>query len=140
MDRASKTKPRAIVPPALREVAEGVRMSPAILSRGHLFLTGTTGANTDGTMPEDAETQFRVAFAKIGAVLNEAGLSFADIVEMTSYHIGLRAHFDLFDRVRLDHMSEPWPAWTAVEVAGLRREGAIVEIRVIAQAPDQGTG
>ena len=29
-------------------------------------------------------------------------------------------------------MEDPFPAWTAVEVAGLRREGAIVEIRVIA--------
>ncbi|WP_275041520.1 hypothetical protein [Tateyamaria sp. ANG-S1] len=26
----------------------------------------------------------------------------------------------------------PYPAWTAVEVAGLRRVGAVVEIRAIA--------
>jgi len=41
-------------------------------------------------------------------------------------------HFDLFNTIRLEYLKDPYPAWTAVEVAGLRREGAIVEIRVIA--------
>ncbi len=51
---------------------------------------------------------------------------------MTSYHINLRDHFDLFSAVRAEYVTDPYPAWTAVEVAGLRRIGAIVEIRVIA--------
>lgn len=51
---------------------------------------------------------------------------------MTTYHVGLRDHFDRFCAVRADYVSEPFPAWTAVEVAGLRREGAAVEIRVVA--------
>ena len=51
---------------------------------------------------------------------------------MTTYHIGLRDHVALFDRIRLDYLTEPYPAWTVVEVAGLRREGAFVDIRVIA--------
>ena len=70
-------------------------------------------------------------------MLREAGLTFRSVVEMTSYHVGLRDHFDLFDAVRLEHVEEPYPAWTAVEVAGLRRDGALVEIRVIASTdPD----
>ncbi|MGL5008792.1 MAG: Rid family hydrolase, partial [Paracoccaceae bacterium] len=59
-------------------------------------------------------------------------LDFGAVVEMTSYHVALRAHFDLFNRVRAAYVRDPFPAWTAVEVAGLRREGALVEIRVIA--------
>ncbi len=31
-----------------------------------------------------------------------------------------------------DYVREPFPAWTAIEVAGLRRGGATMEIRVIA--------
>lgn len=57
---------------------------------------------------------------------------------MTTYHVGLRDHFDLFNQVRLEYLEEPYPAWTAVEVAGLRREGAIVEIRVIASNDPNG--
>jgi len=107
-------------------------MSPAIVSGDHVFLTGVTGSDAHGHMPDDPETQFRSAFAKIGLVLREGGLSFNAIVEMTTYHIGLRDRFALFDRIRLEYLTAPYPAWTAVEVAGLRREGAIVEIRVIA--------
>lgn len=80
----------------------------------------------------------RAAFDKIGLVLDEAGLSFRSIVEMTTYHIGLRDHFEVFDRVRLSFVHAPYPAWTAVEVAGLRRPGAVVEIRVIASATYSG--
>lgn len=125
---------RAIMPPAFRAAAEQLKMSPAIRSGGHLFFTGVTGGNADGRMPDDPETQFLNCFGKIGIVLQEAGLDFGALVEMTSYHVGLRGHFELFDRVRLEHVREPYPAWTAVEVAGLRREGAIVEIRLVANA------
>ena len=83
-------------------------------------------------MPGDPTAQFEQAFAKVGMVLAEAGLGMDAIVEMTSYHVDLRDHFDDFDAVRLEVFTPPYPAWTAVEVAGIRREGAVVEIRVIA--------
>jgi enamine deaminase RidA (YjgF/YER057c/UK114 family) len=83
-------------------------------------------------MPADPVTQFRAAFAKIAAVLAEADLELSDVVEITSYHLGLRAHFDLFQTEMRAVLSSPYPAWTAVEVAGLRRERALVELRAIA--------
>ncbi|KAA2237355.1 RidA family protein [Salinarimonas soli] len=129
---------RAIVPPGLKEAAARARMSPAILSGTHLFLTGVTGGDAQGIMPAEPEAQIRNAFTKIGMVLHEAGLTFEAIVEMITYHVGLRDHFELFDAIRLEHLAEPTPAWTAVEVAGLRREGAVVEIRVIASTEPGG--
>lgn len=128
----------AIVPPSFSAAAARLNMSPAIRSGGFVFLTGVTGSDPQGRMPEDPERQIRNAFGKIGEVLREAGLAFGSVVEMTSYHVGLREHFDLFDAIRLEHLPAPFPAWTAVEVAGLRREGAIVEIRVIASAQPPG--
>ena len=123
---------RAIVPPDLRAAADELKMSPAILSGNHLFLTGSTGGDANGVMPPDAETQMRNAFEKIRVILDEAGLTMDAVVEMTTYHVGLRDHFDLFNAIRLECFNAPFPAWTAVEVAGLRREGAVIEIRVIA--------
>ena len=122
----------AIIPPGSEDAARSLALSPGVLSGGHVFLTGMTGRDASGGMPADPETQFRNAFDRIGTVLAAAGVGFDAIVEMTSYHVGLRAHFDLFSRVRRDYVRAPFPAWTAVEVAGLRREGALVEIRVIA--------
>jgi enamine deaminase RidA (YjgF/YER057c/UK114 family) len=98
-----------------------------------VFLSGITGSRPDGSMPDDPAEQVRSAFGKIGAVLAEAGLTHAAIVEMTSFHVALGDHFDLFRTILTEYLSEPFPAWTAVEVAGLRRKGAFVEIRVIAR-------
>ncbi|TMV13749.1 RidA family protein [Arenibacterium halophilum] len=115
-----------------RAAADQIKLSPGIISGNYVFLTGMTGSGPDGTMPENLDEQFRQAFEKIGAVLREAGLDFDSVVEMTPYHVGLRDHFDRFCAVRSCYVSDPFPAWTAVEVAGLRREGAVVEIRVVA--------
>ncbi len=124
--------PRAILPPEFQAAADQLKMSPAIISGNHVFLGGVTGSDPNGHMPDDQATQIRSAFDKVGVVLRTAGLSFRSVVEMTTYHIGLRDHFDLFNAIRLEYVIDPYPAWTAVEVAGLRREGAIVEIRIIA--------
>lgn len=124
---------QALFPPGSRAAADQVKVSPGLISGQHVFLTGVTGSGPDGTMPTSAAQQIRSAFEKIGQVLQEAGSTHRDIVEMTSYHVGLRDHFDLFNEIRCEYVREPFPAWTAVEVAGLRREGAIVEIRVIAE-------
>jgi enamine deaminase RidA (YjgF/YER057c/UK114 family) len=123
---------RAIVPIEFQDATDRLKMSPAIVSGNQVFLTGVTGSDEDGQMPDDPGTQIRNAFEKIGLVLRAGGLTFRSMVEMTTYHVGLRDHFDLFDKIRLEYLDEPYPAWTAVEVAGLRREGAIVEIRAIA--------
>ncbi|WP_299043928.1 Rid family hydrolase [uncultured Tateyamaria sp.] len=123
---------QVLVPPALRAACAQAGMSPGVVSHNHVFLTGVTGAGPDGAMPDTDEAQFNACFEKIAAVLAEADLGLDAVVEMTSYHVGLRGHFDLFDRVRRLHLADPYPAWTAVEVAGLRRHGAVVEIRVVA--------
>ena len=123
---------RALIPNGAEAAVEAMKLSPGLVSNGHVFLTGMTGSLADGTMPSKPEAQFRSAFDKIATVLAEAGLTCADIVEMTSYHVGIAEHFDLFAAVRAEYVSPPYPAWTAVEVAGLRRPGAVVEVKVVA--------
>ncbi|MEH6524068.1 RidA family protein [Sulfitobacter sp.] len=125
----------AIYPNGSKPSAQDLRLSPGVVSRGHIFVTGMTGSLQDGTMPDDPATQFHAAFDKIRSVLVAAGTDTYAIVEMTSYHVGIHDHFDLFNEVRCKYVCDPFPAWTAVEVAGLRRQGALVEVRVIAEAP-----
>ena len=125
---------RAVYPPGVTAADMPMRLSPAVLSHGHLFVTGMTGSAPDGSLSDDPETQFRAAFDKIAAILGAAGTGFRAVVEMTSYHIDIARHFDTFERVQARFVHAPYPAWTAVGVAGLRRPGALVEIRVIARA------
>ncbi|WP_299471359.1 RidA family protein [uncultured Roseibium sp.] len=123
---------RAIVPAELQSYYDGWMMSPGLSSGDFVFLTGFTGVSPDGDLPADAEQQIRNAFYKVELVLREAELDFSAIVEMTTYHVGLRDHFDVFKNVRSEFVQEPYPAWTAIEVAGFVHEDAIVEIKVIA--------
>lgn len=113
--------------------ANPLRIAPGILSGDFLFVTGMTGSCADGSMPADPQAQFHGAFDKLGAVLAAAGLDFTDLVEMTSYHVDIRTHFDQFAQVRAEYLSAPATAWTAVGVAELRRVGALVEVKIIAR-------
>lgn len=130
---------RAIIPHEVAAASRKLQLSPAMWSRGHLFMTGVTGSLPDGSLSDDPNTQFRSVFKKIGATLEAAGADFSSIVEMTSYHVDIDQYFDRFADVRAAYVRAPFPAWTAVGVAGLRRPGALVEVRVIAEAPEPET-
>jgi enamine deaminase RidA (YjgF/YER057c/UK114 family) len=121
-----------ITPPELADYRDEWHMCPGIESNGLLFLTGMTGHRPEGASP-DPETQIREAFGRVDAVLGAAGLDSSRVVEMTSYHVGMADHIDIFRRVRDEFVAEPYPAWTAIEVTGLISEGTIVEIRVVAE-------
>lgn len=125
----------AIIPPEMRGYYDDWRMSPGLASGGFLFLTGMTGVAPDGALSDDPDAQIRTAFANIARVLEEAGLDLGAVVEMTSYHVGLQSHLELFKTIRAELVREPYPAWTAIEVVGLATPGAIVEIRAIARKP-----
>ena len=60
---------RAIIPSEFRDAAKELKISPAILSGNNVFLSGATGSDLEGQMPEDQEAQIRNAFDKIVAVL-----------------------------------------------------------------------
>jgi enamine deaminase RidA (YjgF/YER057c/UK114 family) len=111
-------------------------MSPALISGGFVFLTGMTGhfAEKPGAPPSPAE-QARIAFDRVGVVLRASGCSWADVVEMTSYHVDIQTTLAAFKQVRATHVIAPFPAWTAVGVAALATPGVVHEIRVIARAP-----
>ncbi len=125
--------PASIIPAGLESYISDWKMSPGLEHNGFIFMTGFTGADADGQYSEDDGEQIEAVFAKIKAVLDEAGLDFSHLVEMTSYHVGLRDHLDQFKEIRAKYVCEPFPAWTAIEVAGFVREGAVVEIRCIAR-------
>lgn len=126
---------KAIVPPDRRSYYSDWHFAPAILSGGFLFVSGCTGTSPDGSLPRSPEAQVRRAFENVGVVLAEAGADFGDVVEMTSYHVGLLDHLDLFRRVKDDYIAEPYPAWTAIGISELAAPGAIIELRVTARDP-----
>ena len=86
-------------------------------------------------MPEDVALQTRNALEKVAMILHAADVTMEAVVEVTSYHIGLRDHFDEVGSIFHELFGTPLPAWTAVEAAGLRRPLAVIELRIVAHAP-----
>jgi len=125
---------KIIFPKSAPEYFNEWGFSPAIESRGFIFVSGCTGTQDDGSVPHGIEAQTRVAFSKIQLCLDDAGVDFSSIVEMTTYHVGLQNHLQEFIAVKDEFISEPYPAWTAIGVSELASQGAIVEIRVIAKS------
>jgi len=99
----------------------------------YVFFSGVTGTRPDLSISDDPETQFREAFEFLQKNLFQAGLDFKNVVEMTTYHVGLRKHLETFIKVKDEFISEPYPAWTAIGVAELITKGTLIEIRVIAK-------
>ncbi|MEM7529038.1 MAG: RidA family protein [Pseudomonadota bacterium] len=124
----------AVVPAAMSGFVDDWRMSPGRRAGGFLFLTGMSGMAPDGTLSPEPEAQIRAAFAQVGAVLAEAGLSFDAVVDVTSFHVGLGGQLEVFKSVWSEHFAAPYPAWTALEVAGLASAGVVVELKAIAYA------
>jgi hypothetical protein len=66
-------------------------------------------------------TAVRQRFERPKLVLEGAGCGMSDLVELVSYHIGLSTHLAEFAKVKSQYVPEPFPTWTILEIAGLRR-------------------
>jgi len=121
-----------IVPEQDKTTYANFHFAPAVRTSGLVICSGQIGTNADGSIPDSPEEEFRNAWAAVGRVLAEAGLNYGNIVETTTYHVGLQEHLGTFMKVRDETISPPWPAWTAIGITELAVPGARVEIRVMA--------
>ncbi len=117
------------------KVFEKFGYAAAVAANGMLYVSGQIGLNQDGTMPDDDTAQFVNAFDRLDAILHSGGASFSDIVDLTSYHVGIHDHFADFVAVKARYVPEPFPAWTAIGVSALARPGLVIEIKAVALLP-----
>ncbi|MCY1247029.1 RutC family protein YjgH [compost metagenome] len=95
-------------------------------------MAGQVGLRADGSVPESASEQADWAFRRLGVVLESAGLGFADLVEIVSYHVDVEHELAGFREVKDRYITEDFPAWTILGVAALARPALRVEIRAVA--------
>jgi len=122
-----------IVPSSWQDFYEATRVPAAVADDGLVFFTGHTGTLPDGSFPPGVESQLRATFHNLSLSLEQAGATWGDVLEMHSYHLGLRAQAGLMLEVASDFLTDPYPAWTAVGVAELFEEEALVEISCVAR-------
>lgn len=122
-----------ILPDANRRAYDNFHFAPAVRANGLVLLSGQIGVDARGLVPDSPAEEFRNAWRAVGAILAEAGLSFDDVIEYTTFHVGLQNHLATFMAVRDEFIAAPWPAWTAIGISELAVPGARVEIRVTAR-------
>ncbi len=126
-------KSAVVIPAGMEHYYEQFHFAPAVKDGDRLYCSGVIGIGPDGKPAADPETQFSHAFEQVQSVLTTAGASFADIVEMTTFHVGLQKNLTAFMKVKDRYMQAPYPSWTAIGITELAFPGGLVEIKVIAR-------
>jgi enamine deaminase RidA (YjgF/YER057c/UK114 family) len=127
---------KAIVPAIWADFYEETHIPAAVQVGDTLRVTGHTGETADGVFADNAEEQIRQVFRNIAATLAEAEASWADVVEINSYHVGLLSQAEDVLNVAAEFLEDPYPAWTAVGVTELIVSEALVEISCVAVLSD----
>ncbi len=95
-----------------------------------LFVSGQTGRDLDGAMPDGVAEQAAQALSNIGQVLAAGGSGFDKILKATVFLTDM-GDFEAVNNVYCQYINSPHPARSCVQVAALPKGGK-VEIEVIA--------
>ena len=87
-----------VIPASMQGMYDRFHFAPAVRAGGFLLCSGQIGVGADGRAPDDPEKQFTLAFEAVKEILDEAKLGFSDVVELTTFHVGL-----------LQHLGASWP-------------------------------
>ncbi len=112
-------------PKAIGTYSQAVRAGDSLYVSGQIPLDPASGELVGG----DMEAQIRRVFENLGAIIEAAGASFAQVVKLTVYLTDLR-HFALVNQIMPQYFREPYPARAAIGVASLPR-GAQVEMECV---------
>ncbi|WP_246666140.1 RidA family protein [Aquamicrobium sp. LC103] len=114
---------------AARRYAQAVEISGASRT---LYISGQIPVGADGHMPEDFESQARLAWANVEAQLRAAGMSLDNLVKLTVFLAGYE-HRDINAKVRWEVMGDRTIALSTI-ITGAYDPAWLIEIEGIAVA------
>jgi 2-aminomuconate deaminase len=102
--------------------------------RGSKEIPGVTLDSSGKIVTYDIETQCRAVFGNVRLVLEDAGASWNDIVDVTVFLTDMKKDFSIYNKLYAEHFAgdgKPNPTRTTIEVTALPTPIAI-ELKVIA--------
>lgn len=114
-------------PKAIGPYSQAIRAGDLLFLSGQIPLDPATGQMIEG----DITAQTRRVMDNLGAILDAAGLSFADVARTTIFLADLN-DFVKVNEVYGSYFREPYPARATVQVARLPRDSR-VEIDAVAR-------
>jgi enamine deaminase RidA (YjgF/YER057c/UK114 family) len=130
------TAPRFLVPKGYGEfMRDTYHYSQGVQVGDLVFVTGQGGWNAEFEIPDDVGVQIRHAFRNVETVLAEASLTWADVIDITTYHVGIEESVlaTVVEELR-SHCPDHQPLWTVIGVASLALPTMKVEITANAVA------
>ena len=113
-------------PAAIGPYSQAIQVGNLLYASGQIPIDPSTGSIVDG----DIKEQTRQSLLNVQAILEEAGLSFANVIKTTVFLADINDFADM-NGIYAEFFSEPYPARSAVAVKSLPK-GALVEIEVVA--------
>ncbi|MBB3260722.1 enamine deaminase RidA (YjgF/YER057c/UK114 family) [Paraburkholderia bannensis] len=126
------TEREFIVPQQMQSIVERAGYVPAVKVGATVYCAGQVGRTPGLDVIADPEAQFLACWENLRIVLEEAGCSFDDVVDMTTYHVQMSEHMAVFREVKDRVFPRGTCAWTALGVSELARPGLLVEIKCVA--------
>lgn len=124
---------RTAVAPGAGTGPDEEAVSAAVRAGDLLFVSAQSAVQPDGTVAHagDAQAQAQVALERIGAILEAAGGSFADIADVVASFLDVRDADDVLEAA-WPAFPESFPAWTIMGTQGFRQRGVLVELHAVA--------
>lgn len=102
--------------------------------RGTKDIPGVT-LDTDGNITDyDIEKQCHSVFANVRYILEDAGSSWNDIIDVTVFLTNMKDDFKTYNKIYAEYFKDNQPCRTTVEISSLPTPIAI-ELKVIAHFP-----
>lgn len=127
-------KRQSINPPPTQVFYDNFHFSQATRVGDMIWVSGQVGIDASMTPGKGIEEQAHMAFQALKNVLEEAGASLADVVELMTFHTELQGDMPAFARVKDQYYPDRYPSWTAVGISQLALPDLRVEIRAVAVA------
>ena len=119
---------------AARAFQAEVGFADAVIAGDTVYLSGVVAV--PGPEETDGTAAYERAFQRIERTLIRAGVSWDDVVDLTTYHTDLAGQINEFATVKSRYIKAPFPAWTAIGISTLYDPAGLVEIKVVARKPD----
>ena len=88
--------------------------SPAVEAGGFIFISGQASVDINGKIINDNfDNECRRSFENVRTILNGAGLSFEDVVQVRNY-VADQGDLKRFNEIYKEYFSEPYPARTTL--------------------------
>lgn len=125
-------KKMLIVPDAMKVLYDTFHFAPATRVGDTVWVSGQVGLKPDMTVGNGMQEQATIAFESLKLVLEAAGASLADVVELNTFHTNFQKELPEFTAVKDTYFTDSFPAWTAVGITELALPGLCIEVRATA--------